>query len=228
MKKTRYLVLSLALSFQFGAHAQNHIGMFNTSNIASIDIAGAIATTGTTATVKSQPAKLVFKSSKTVSLRMKDEFKSAVVKANPQKAARIEQVLSQQDVIGTFARDMAPYGLKPNNVADAMTAYWISMWMVANQASGPTVGAVHGVKRQVSLNLLNDAAIAGASEEQLQEVAEGLIYEAMFALGIRANAINVGDPKRLDILSENAYKNMLKLGVDIRAMNLTEKGFSGS
>ena len=168
---------------------------------------------------------LRFQPSVAVSERVRDEFIEALQKANPQSAVEIERKLQQQDVISDFARDMAPYGLRADDVADTMTAYWLTMWIVANQEPIPAVAKVRAVQDQVRAVMLQNPNVIQATAETRQQMAEVMIYEMMIAFGLLNNATRAGDLEQLQQLADSAYQNMLTQGIDLRDMQLTSSGF---
>ena len=169
---------------------------------------------------------LRFQSSTAVSQRVRNAFIEALQKANPQSAGEIKYNLQQQDVIGDFARDMAPYGLRADDLADTMTAYWLTMWIIANQEQIPPVNQVQAVQNQVRTVMLQNPNLVQATEATRQEIAEVTIYETMIALGLLANANRASDRGKLQQLADSAYQNMLKKGIDLRDMELTPSGFT--
>ena len=233
----RFFVALLAcLFFQRGVDAQDYMGMFNASNNAGINIAGTIAVnaaTGKGSRKAQRDAKdalsdvqlraLTYTPDPKVSRRVKESFKKAVQRADPGKSAHIERVLDGQDVLADFDRDMQPYGFKSNNIADAMSAYWLTMWIVANNRAVPTVARVAAVRRQVTQNMLGNEMVAKASLVKRQEITESLVYETMFALGQRATAEREKDRQRERELAQITQTNMLKNGVDLQRLRLTKQ-----
>ena len=175
-------------------------------------------------TPRSTPAVLRYSPSPAISQRIKKDFTKALAKANPQSAEDIERKLGQQDVLGDFARDMAPYGLRPDDVADVTTAYWITMWMIANQEPAPALHEVSAVQQQIRTSMLHSPKLVNSTEGERQEMAEGLIYETMLAFGMLNNA--TPDAMKLTQLAGDAQRNMLKKGVDLQSLRLTSRGFS--
>ena len=178
-------------------------------------------------THNSSSQALRFQSSTAVSQQVRNQFIQALKKASPQFTDEIKQKLQQQDVIGDFARDMAPYGLRADDVADTMTAYWLTMWLVANQEQIPSVTKVKAVQNQVRTVMLHNEQVIQAPEATRQTMAEIMIYETMIVLGLRANANRTGHPAQLQQLANSAYQNMLKQGINLRELKLTSSGFVG-
>ena len=249
MKLLSALCAAAFLTLSLSASAQDYMGMFNASNAAGVNIAATIATNaaikkqaGNAARGKSRRTageriaapsssanthELTFVSDSGVSRRVKSTFREAVQRADPAQADHIAAVLASQDVLADFDRDMAPYGFRSNNLADAMTAYWVTMWMMANRAPVPSKDKVTAAYVQVTNNMLSGGMAADASCEELQQTTEALIYETMFALGQRANAERARDAQRQLELATHVQRNLLKIGVDLQALRLTRSGFVG-
>ena len=243
MKTFRILVLFLMIGFCPSVRAQdmmNAVLDVNTQFQNMIDFAGvmnlnaAVKASATNATSRSSSAtnvnrslqSLRFQPSVAVSQQVRDELIKALQKANPQSSVEIERKLKQQDVIGDFARDMAPYGLRADDVADTMTAYWLTMWIIANQEPIPSVAKVRAVQNQVRAVMLQNPNVIQATATKRQQMAEVMIYETMIALGLLNNATRAGDLGQLQRLADSAYQNMLKQDVDLRDMQLTSSGFA--
>lgn len=242
---TRLIFSLLLINLASVTAAQDYMGMFNASNTAGVNIAGTIAVN---AAIKKQARNaagrsggsgenadaltahaaqaLTYTPDPAISRRVKQEFTAAVQEADPAKADHIAAVMASSDVLADFDRDMAPYGFRSNNVADAMSAYWITMWMIANEKAVPTRKRVAAVRHQVTTNMINNQMIAKASLEQRQEMAEGLVYETMFALGQRADVERKRDRARQRELASATQANLLKNGVNLQSLRIRSTGFS--
>lgn len=247
------LTFFTALTFAPLTLAQDYMGMFNASNTAGVNIAGTIAVnsaikkqsknaqagkkSGTPADADTSRQRaverlashavetLTYTPDPVVSRRVKTEFTKAVQQADPTKADHIANVMASQDVLSDFNRDMGPYRLRSTNIADAMTAYWVTMWMIANQEAIPAPERVAAARRQVTTNMMSNPMLAKATIEQRQEMAEGLVYETMFALGQRADAERRRDRTKQRDMAQSTQANLLKNGVDLQGLQLTDRGF---
>ena len=246
MKKFRILILLLMIEFCPSVRAQdmmNAVLDVNSHFQSMIDFAGVMNmnaavkasarnaasrsnTPNSSPNVNSSVQVLRFQPSAAVSQRILNNLIKALQKANPQSAAEIERKLQQQDVIADFSRDMAPYGLRADDVADTMTAYWLTMWIIANQEAIPSVSKVQAVQNQVRTVMLQNPYVIQATATKRQEMAEAMIYETMIALGLLNNATRTGDSEQLQLLADSAYQNMLKQNIDLRDMQLTPSGFT--
>ena len=211
------------------SHIESSINFARTMTLNSaVEAAAKNATSRTSSSPDTNPSleALRFQPSTVVSQKVRHGFIEALQKANPHSAEEIESTLKQQDVIGDFSRDMAPYGLRADDVADTLTAYWLTMWIIANQEQIPSVDKVQAVQNQVRTVILQNNNVVNATEATRQEIAEVTIYETMIALGLLANADRAGDRNKLQRLADSAYQNMLKQGIDLRNMKLTSNGFT--
>lgn len=58
--------------------------------------------------------------------------------------------LRQIDFNQRFTQSVAPYGLRPDDAADLVTAYQVWNWMMANQAPMPKPSSVAAIRRSVA------------------------------------------------------------------------------
>lgn len=145
----------------------------------------------------------------------------ALVEKNDQNAAKqLADVLASRDIIAMFPRDMKPYGLKPDNVADALTAYPVGNWMIINQAEVPQKEKVTAVQNNISHAM--DSKFNALTNEQRQTLSELLIYQTMFAIGSRTAA--QGNAPATEQLASQSHQNLLAMGIDMRKLDLTTRG----
>lgn len=241
MISIRFLVFVAILGVPLVARADFGMSMFNAASSAAINIAGTTAinaaigqaaknatssqTNNQNPTVAITTNTLRYKPSPEISDQLKERFWNTIKQNNPQSAAEIDTSLKDQDVIGTFNTDMAPYGLRADDVGDTLTAYWITMWMIANTAPIPDQEQVKAARNQVGDVIIKNDLIALEDDTQKQTVAETLIYETMLALGMRHQAVESGNQAQITELADAAYSNMLKQDIDLRALKLTSLGF---
>jgi hypothetical protein len=149
-----------------------------------------------------------------------------LTKQSPQQSAVIRKFVDSGDFVAEFDKDMQSYGyaLRSGDVVDAFAAYWLTMWSIANGEQQPGAAEAVAVRRQVATSMATNPTLGDADDETRQLVAEGLITEAELALSLRDYATHNGrDTKPL---ADNTYRNLLAKGVDLRAMQLTDAGFS--
>lgn len=95
------------------------------------------------------------------------------------------------------------YGLETGNVADAMAAYWMLNWIVANGAFDTDIEA-GPVKRQLTIALGNDPAFATLRNDQRQEMAERLMLDFLVLHAALNTAVRNEDLPTLQALAREA------------------------
>lgn len=139
---------------------------------------------------------------------------------NAAAADELVNVLASRDIIGMFGRDMARYDLAAGNVADAVTAFLVANWMIANRADDPEPEQVKAVRNNIAHAMAD--SIAKLDNEQRQFMSEVLIYQTMFAVDARNGAR--ANPAALARLADNSHQTLVAMGVNLREMQLTDAG----
>ena len=170
--------------------------------------------------------RLTFRPDDRISEQIEKQAVASAGNIDEALGAKVESILSNVDVRQEFARDMAPYDLRADNVVDALTAYWVTMWMLANQASIPDPNAVIAAREQLTSAVTGNRELRGAGNENRQRIAETLMLETLLALGMRVDATRRGeqtDEHRR--LAAAAHHNLIQRGIDLRQNRLTPQGF---
>ena len=118
---------------------------------------------------------------------------------------------------------MAPYGLRTNDFSDITTAYFVVMWMTANDAALPSPQQVRGVQAHMRQVLLDSGSVP-ARAAQRQRTAESLIYQTVTLLRVRETAQAQGNQGYLSQLADSAQASMAAQRFDLRGLLLTEQG----
>ncbi|MFC4254460.1 hypothetical protein GRI97_03420 [Altererythrobacter xixiisoli] len=134
------------------------------------------------------------------------------------------RVLTQNDVIAAFEPELATFGMRVDNVADALALYWIVAWQTSqghnNNFSPAKAQAVSG---QAARALASLPAITTAGDADKQQFAEALLVHALLLdAGVtRAE----GDAQMTAMLGDVARSGAQGMGMDLATMELTEQGF---
>ena len=168
---------------------------------------------------------LDFGFSPAVSAKVRREWVDSLAKSSRQPPETIRAAIGDRDFIAEFALRFAPLGLRADNFADAMTAYWVSMWSLIHRTELPPISAFAAARLQLAAMWHKNPYVK--REGDRQTMAEVMIYETMLALEERDRKLAAGDEQALQALSENSARNMQsKRGVNLKAMQLTESGFT--
>ena len=116
-----------------------------------------------------------YRPSPSISARMQREFLSRIRwSAGAEVRDNLVEAFAERSPNDIWQELVAPDGLTTNNVADALTAYWVLNWVAANGAYTLEVDSLP-VQRQLRAAFANDANFLRLSDQQRQEMAEGYI-----------------------------------------------------
>ena len=162
-----------------------------------------------------------------VTRKVEAQFSDYVARvAGPQKAQVVRTELGKRDFVQAWTVLAAADGFKPGDAAEAMAAYWVLNWAMANgQDPAPRQSA--GARAQLHANLPYNPAFASFSEDKRQEMAETFMINYIYQQGLYADALKSGDrvmQKRLSDAAEARFQN--EMHTDLRGLALTERGFA--
>jgi len=160
-----------------------------------------------------------YRPSMVVSARLQRQFLDAIRwSAGVEARDRLAATFAERSPVEIWQELVAPDGLQPNNVADALAAYWVLNWVIANAAydvevdSGP-------VRAQVSLAMANDANFRTMGDQQKQELAEGYILNFLLEHAALNDAVARKDEAALSRLATAAVTRFRRqMGVDLLSL----------
>ncbi|WP_419898498.1 DUF6683 family protein [Roseomonas sp. USHLN139] len=168
-----------------------------------------------------------YQASPEVTRRVREQFLGWVQqRSGAETAGQMRQVMEQQDVLALWAQQMAADGLKPGDVVDALTAYWVQNWQMAHGVEETTPAQVMGVRAQVAPLLARNEAFGKMDDAQRQEMAEMFIYNQFLqgSAWMMAGQQNNAALKRQ--LGEAAVQRFrTEMNIDLKALQLTDRGF---
>lgn len=145
---------------------------------------------------------------------------------NPTADQQLRTYFATHDFRQDWAKNEASDGLKPDNVADALTAYWVMNWMIANKVNGTTRAQVQGVKRQVAPVILRQHSFTSLNNVGRQQLAEIWQINYLFQSIGMFSALRKGDQalaQRESDAAETRFRN--EAHVDLRGLRITDRGF---
>lgn len=169
-----------------------------------------------------------YRESPAVSKRVLKGFTDWIAtKANATDAEAIRRDF-ENDIVGRWAKEVRENGLKRGDVADALTAYWVTNWMIANRVtSDPKPVQVRAVRRLFASVLSSTPAFAKATNAQRQEMAEAYIYNTVLQGGAFGQVFHTGDKALIKRFSDGrAASFKTEMGFDLRTVKLTNAGFA--
>lgn len=168
--------------------------------------------------------RLDFTVSAAVSGQVRREFLSTLAKTHKVPESTIVEQLGEHDYPDEFRETFGPLGLKPDNLADAMTAYWITMWSLVHRRPLPEGELIPAARKQ--LESLCGNAPQAKREPGRQAMAEAMIYETMFALNKARQFAAISDAESLQAMSETIAANVRRTrAINFKALKLTPAGF---
>jgi hypothetical protein len=184
---------------------------------------------GLTAAPAAVPAdvkkQFIFKFSPAVRKQTYATFVKQMAETHPAQAKAYEDIFAQNDVLAMLDQQLGTLGLAGNNVSDAMTGYFLTLYMMANgRTDDNTAEEIASVQKQVDAILAGVPALLKASDAEKQNMAESM-WMVVFTSTVEVEAAKA-DPKKMAEL-QNAAKGLFQqqFKMDISAMTLTPQGF---
>ncbi|SOB78703.1 hypothetical protein SAMN06297144_0172 [Sphingomonas guangdongensis] len=143
---------------------------------------------------------------------------------DPQGATALEQAAASGDLIESIGADLARYGLRIDDVADAYSVWWVNAWLGwAGDTSDQTRAQMAAVRAQAARAVAATPSFANADEAARQEFAESLLVQAAL-IGAATKQIET-DPAMKPQLRQAMAQAGQGMGLDFAAMRLTSSGF---
>lgn len=137
---------------------------------------------------------------------------------------QLEALISDPAFMPKVAAELAKIGLRPNNVADAYTVWWIAAWQAAHgQSRDPSPASVRAVRAQAERVLLAVPSVTGSDDATKQAFAEGLLVQAVVMSAVTEQT--AGDPSGQRTIGQLARQSAGRFGIDLDAVTLTDAGF---
>ncbi|WHU01016.1 DUF6683 family protein [Sphingomonas sp. NIBR02145] len=168
-----------------------------------------------------------YQPSPAISVRVRARFADFVARADPANAARLRQVIQQNDLLGLWERHVATDGLRRGDVADAMTAYWVQNWQIANKVPFTSRAQVQAVRSQIAGALGTSPGFVRMDDAARQELAETYMLNFIAQGSAFSDAMGRKDAAHAARLSDAAaarFQTDVKL--DLRRLRLTPTGFA--
>lgn len=141
---------------------------------------------------------------------------------NPTYRQVVQTELASRDIPSEFGDIFGPLGLRHDNLADTMAAYWLAMWSIIHDKPLATSQQASAVLAQVLPRIQTSAQARDPKKRQL--MGEALIYESTIGLQVYREAKENKQELQLRQMARNAKKNTRKKGIDLAKMRLTDQG----
>jgi hypothetical protein len=143
-----------------------------------------------------------------------------------ESAKALEELLALPNLRASIAQAIAPYGLKTNDVADAITTYYVLAWNSANDVTKPpTKIQVQAVRRQMVGVLRSTPSFVNSTNAQKQEIAETFLIQGLIIDAATIEARRQGPDVLAKVTSTVAWKAKQLTGIDFQTLRLTDDGF---
>lgn len=139
--------------------------------------------------------------------------------SNPKAAEAAERAMTHQDIGGIYRRIVAPFGLKDGNVADALTAYTVLGWMIANGRPDPSPSTVQAVRDQMTKRL-----VAVPQLSRYDPVALGEELKVSFVI-LHSGWQSARRDGGMGQFADGVAAMFARQGLNVRALRLTSSGF---
>ncbi|KRA67122.1 hypothetical protein ASD89_02570 [Caulobacter sp. Root656] len=189
---------------------------------------GATPANRSAATSSASSVSTRYTASPQVSVRVRKQFADwMATQSNAESGRRVAALLECADPVNSWAQLVASDGLRPGDAADALAGYWVLNWVMANGADSNRA-QVLAVREQVRSTIANNPGYARLNEAQRQEFAEVLILNFLIQHAAYVDAMKRGDQAALQRLSDAAVTRFrIEMGVDLRRLQLTDRGMVG-
>jgi hypothetical protein len=143
----------------------------------------------------------------------------------PAQGQKIAAVLTSHDIVVIWAREMAPNGLHPDDLADAIASYWVLNWVIANHADTDRSKMV-AVRNQIWRTLAADR-VGQLPDASREAAAEAAIIQFVIQSAIYENALRTHEEDVVAKFADAAEERfMAQMKIDLRGLALTDQGFA--
>jgi hypothetical protein len=151
----------------------------------------------------------------------------ALEKRQPQAVPEFRRLFATTNLPAWFEDVLRPYGLRADDAADALTAYWVMAWAVAHRITDdsglPSPQMVADVRSQVARGFaLTPVGRYDPTRRQL--LADEAIFNFLVLNGAWRTARN--NPAQFDRLAAATQRNFLALGADLGRLAIGPGGFA--
>lgn len=167
-----------------------------------------------------------YRPSPTVSSRLQREFLDSVRwSAGVEARDNLAAAFAERSPVEIWHELVAGQGLEPNNVADALTAYWVLNWITANGAYTAEIDNAP-IQRQLRVAFANDANFRTMGDQQRQQLAEGYIFNFLLEHAALNRAVAARDLDALNRLAAASVTRFQRsMGVNLLALVPSAQGF---
>jgi hypothetical protein len=161
------------------------------------------------------------------SARAKADYIAWARTISPREADQLARQLEPMDVPGVWSARIADPSYRAGDLVDAITAYIVVNWIMANRQAEAPDEAQAGTRRQVRAALAESGAIAGLTDMDRQVLAETLMINLIVQHSGYSNAWLARDKPLMNAISDAAQGRFkTEFGLDLRGLALTPDGLA--
>ncbi|KYO52662.1 hypothetical protein PJ900_00275 (plasmid) [Tistrella mobilis] len=139
-------------------------------------------------------------------------------------AENLDRLLTDNDVIAAARDWLKPYGMRPENVADAMAVYLSTAWAaVRGSDADPEPEVMRGLSDQLAAAIGATPGFTRASDAEKQELAESMIVQAVI-ISRHASAARDHPELQKRVGEAVARGAQATFGLDLTRLDLTVEG----
>lgn len=142
---------------------------------------------------------------------------------DPAAAKAIADEMARKDFGKVYADFVRPFGIKPDDAVDALTAYTLLGWMIATGGTDPTPRQVAAVRAQIAQRAAHNPSFTdpGARARLGEEL------KLLFVV-LKAGWQSAGPEGNLRPYSDGVATLFLRNSIDLRALRLSDQGFTAA
>lgn len=127
------------------------------------------------------PGALLYRPNLAVRKRNMAQIADRLRRVDPAGAADLQRTFATRDPIAEMGQVMRPVGLNPDNVADAIATYLVTAYYGVRGSTQGEPAEFKAVSAQIGRALSADPAFTSAGDAVKQEMAEGMLLQAVLA-----------------------------------------------
>ncbi|TRW17357.1 hypothetical protein [Glacieibacterium frigidum] len=180
---------------------------------------GQVAAGGAMSTAAFSSAALAYQPSRTLARETVEGFVSRLLGKDPAAAQAVAEQFSRHDYGSIYRGIVAPFGLRDNNAADALTAYTVLGWMIATGAGDPGHASVAAARQQLGARMAANPTLSTPANRA--RVGEEL---KLLFVTLHAGWQSARREGNLRKYSDGVAATFAQQGTDLRALRLTPDG----
>lgn len=146
--------------------------------------------------------------------------------SDPKVQASLRQSIESNAIWDSFDDVLGNFGYSSDNLADVTTAYYVMTWEVVNDEDATLhPSGIRAAHQTIEAAMAARPELQSLSDAEKQEACEIMAYMATVAGAAKNELRDSGDTLRLAQLQDTVRQSVLKQGVDLRKLQLTDQGF---